>query len=89
MGSLLAGVAHELNNPLAILSGQTQLLRETVDDATVKQRADKIGAAADRCVRIVRNFLALARQDFSSLVGNMPELQDAVRRGPGGDGSVG
>ena len=28
--------------------------------------------------------LALARQDFSSLVGNMPELQEAVQRGPGG-----
>jgi two-component system NtrC family sensor kinase len=62
MGSLLAGVAHELNNPLAVIIGQTTLLRETTKDGPVAARAVKIGAAADRCARIVRNFLSLARQ---------------------------
>ena len=62
MGSLLAGVAHELNNPLAALLGQTQLLRESAVDPMLIRRADKIESAADRCVRIVRNFLTLARQ---------------------------
>ena len=62
MGSLLAGVAHELNNPLAVVLGQSHLLRESAADAPTSARAEKIMAAADRCVRIVRNFLALARQ---------------------------
>src|SRR5438128_6190740 len=62
MGSLLAGVAHELNNPLAVLMGQAHLLRELAKDSALVQRAEKIHAAAERCARIVRNFLALARQ---------------------------
>ena len=62
MGSLLAGVAHELNNPLAVVLGQSHLLRESAEEPRIIVRAGKIMAAADRCVRIVRNFLALARQ---------------------------
>jgi len=61
MGSLLAGVAHELNNPLAVVMGQVMLLQESTAESSYKTRADKIHAAAERCARIVKNFLALAR----------------------------
>jgi len=62
MGTLLAGVAHELNNPLTVVSGYSSLLRQTLGDGPARERLDRIAAAAERCVRIVRNFLALARQ---------------------------
>jgi signal transduction histidine kinase/CheY-like chemotaxis protein len=62
MGGLLASVAHELNNPLAVVLGQTALLRELNPAGPVVARAEQIAQAAERCTRIVRNFLALARQ---------------------------
>ncbi|MCA0318035.1 MAG: PAS domain S-box protein [Proteobacteria bacterium] len=62
MGSLLAGVAHELNNPLAILVAQSTLLMETASSDAQKRRAERIHAAAERSGRIVKSFLAMARQ---------------------------
>jgi PAS domain S-box-containing protein len=61
MGELLAGVAHELNNPLSVVIGHTAILARAHDPVVVG-RAEKIGRAAERCGRIVKNFLALARQ---------------------------
>ena len=62
LGSLLASVAHELNNPLSVVLGYATMQRDLSDDPTSIARAEKIHAAAERCARIVRTFLAMARQ---------------------------
>jgi PAS domain S-box-containing protein len=62
LGGLLAGVAHELNNPLSVALGQATLLMEGAPDTKISARAEKILKATDRCSRIVKSFLALARR---------------------------
>ncbi|MDW4500357.1 ATP-binding protein [Sulfitobacter sp. D35] len=63
LGELLAGVAHELNNPLSVIVGNAEFLHEDLEGSAHAPRIGKIGTAADRCVRIVRSFLSMARQE--------------------------
>jgi PAS domain S-box-containing protein len=66
IGSLLAGVAHELNNPLSVVLGQATMLQEELAGNALLEaagtRAKQIQTAAERCARVVRSFMAIARQ---------------------------
>ena len=62
MGNLLAGVAHELNSPLSVILGQVGLFGTSDGDPVARARIKDIGQAAERCVRIVRSFLTMARR---------------------------
>jgi PAS domain S-box-containing protein len=62
LGQTISGVAHELNNPLAVVIGQAFLLSQQAGPGPLAQRTEKLARAAERCSRIVKNFLALARQ---------------------------
>ena len=62
LGAVLGGISHELNNPLAVVTAQAQLIAMLADGTDLADRAHKVHEAGDRCARIIRNFAAVARQ---------------------------
>jgi two-component system, cell cycle sensor histidine kinase and response regulator CckA len=61
MGQMMAGAAHELNNPLTAILGVSDLLRERATDDASKRQIDLIHQQARRAATIVQNLLAFSR----------------------------
>jgi GAF domain-containing protein len=62
LGSLLAGLSHEMNNPLSVVVLQSVMMEEDAAGSALGTRARRIREAAERCSKIVATFLAMARQ---------------------------
>ncbi len=62
MGQMLAGVAHELNNPLTAILGASELLRDRPGiDENTKRQLEMTHRQARRAARIVQNLLEFSR----------------------------
>lgn len=62
VGQLIAGVAHELNNPLTAILGYAQLLESEKLEPKVMEYVKKIFKQGQRTHRVVQNLLSFARQ---------------------------
>jgi len=77
LGQLVAGAAHELNNPLTGIIGYTELLSEEVKAEGPARRIIKLGNEARRMKRIVDGLLHFARQ--SNAAPRAASLENALR----------
>jgi len=61
MGQMIAGVAHELNNPLTAVLGVTELLRDSSGDDAARRQLEIAHRQARRAAQIVQSLLTFSR----------------------------
>jgi signal transduction histidine kinase len=75
VGEMAAGAAHEMNNPLAVISGRSQLLASQLTDPKLKQAAKTIGDQAHVITDIITELMAFAKPVPPKVVEcELPEL---------------
>jgi putative nucleotidyltransferase with HDIG domain len=60
LAEMAAGAAHELNNPLAVISGRAQLLSETESNQEKKQILEQIQENANEASEIIEDLMSFA-----------------------------
>lgn len=79
IGTLAAGVSHEINNPIGVITGKVQVLRYRVKDGDSKERLlgdlDVIDKHAQRIAAITAGLLQFSREEpFELRPVNIPDL---------------
>ncbi|MBN1385260.1 MAG: HAMP domain-containing protein [Elusimicrobia bacterium] len=79
LGRLAGGVAHELNNPLTGVLGQSQVIYEKLPpDDPLRKTIEKIINSAERCRKITKSLLDFSRQkDYHFELTDISKLIDA------------
>ncbi len=61
IGTLAAGIAHEVGNPLTAISSLVQVIQRTSTDGFAKEKLDLINSQINRIARIIRDLVDFSR----------------------------
>ncbi len=61
IGTLAAGIAHEVGNPLTAISSLVQVLQRTTSDTFAKEKLELINSQITRITRIIRELVDFSR----------------------------
>jgi nitrogen fixation/metabolism regulation signal transduction histidine kinase len=79
LNSIVSSIAHEINNPLAIISGNLQMLEIKIEDTKMKKKLDAAEDAIQRIANLIDeiNFfsaikdISISQLSFSNLLSNV------------------
>lgn len=85
LGELAAGAAHEMNNPLSVISGRAQLLRSSSLSEEQSQMVDSIVSAASQVSKLIANMHFIASpptltRSHIDLTTLLPKIIMSIRR---------
>jgi signal transduction histidine kinase/HD-like signal output (HDOD) protein len=78
-GEIAAGAAHEMNNPLAVISGRSQVLAQRLEDPQLKAMASQIVERSHELSDMITAMASVSEQAVPNVRPvDMPELLDSV-----------
>ena len=77
MGTLAAGIAHEVGNPLTSISSVVQVIQRTTDDAFIQDKLELIRSQVARISKIIRDLVDFSRR--SSFEVQLTDINKCVR----------
>jgi PAS domain S-box-containing protein len=89
VGQMIAGIAHELNNPLAVILGASEILRSQAGSESITQKVELIRKQAQRAAHLVESLLtfsgearlSLTRLDLNQMVRDAVEIEQPALDG--------